>query len=123
MNSNGAAPKIVYDNTRIKVKFNGNLLKQDNVIYNHGPIANVYIVYRIIHATITTDIVLKNCLLGAVKVTNASNPDPDKWQYSPVVSTQPVLLHTQMVIIVEMLLSLEPILVILNIQPIKHNLL
>ena len=28
-NSNGAVRKIVYDNARIKVKFNGNLLKQN----------------------------------------------------------------------------------------------
>ena len=28
-NSNGAVPKIVHDNARIKVKFNGNLLKQN----------------------------------------------------------------------------------------------
>ena len=43
---------------------------------------NVYIVYKLIHATTNTNIVLKNCLFGAVKVTNISNLDPDKCQYS-----------------------------------------
>ena len=81
MNSNDATPKLIYDNARIKVKFNGNLLKQDKVTYNHGPIY-VHIVYRLVHATINTDIVLKNCLFGAAKVTNTSKPDTDNWQCS-----------------------------------------
>ena len=33
------------DNAGIRVKFNRNLLKQDKVTYNHGPIVNIYIVY------------------------------------------------------------------------------
>ena len=69
-NPKGAVLKIVYDNARIKVKFNGNLLKQDKVTCNHGLILNIYIVYRLF------------ILLAAVKVTNASDADPDKWQYS-----------------------------------------
>ena len=32
------APKLVYDNARIKISFNKGLLKQDNVTYNHRPI-------------------------------------------------------------------------------------
>ena len=67
INSNGAAQKIVFDNTKIKVKFNRNFLKQDKVTYNNGPIVNVYIVYKLIRATTNTDIVLKNCLFGANK--------------------------------------------------------
>ena len=43
-NSNGTVPKIMYDNARIKVKFNGNLLKQSKVTYNHGLIVNIYVV-------------------------------------------------------------------------------
>ena len=30
-NSNGAVPRIVYDNGRIKVKLNGNFLKQNKI--------------------------------------------------------------------------------------------
>ena len=69
MNSNGAVPNIVYDNARKKVKFNGNLLKPDKVIYNHEPIVNIYIVYRIIAATKDSSVTLKNCLFNAVKLT------------------------------------------------------
>ena len=65
MNSNGAVPRIVYDNTRIKVKFNGSLLKQDKVTYNHGPIVNIYIII---------------CLFGAFELTK--NADIDKYKYS-----------------------------------------
>ena len=41
----GAEP--VYENARIKLSFNTDLLKQDKVTYNHGTIVNIYIVYRL----------------------------------------------------------------------------
>ena len=62
------APSLAYDNVRIKLKFFGALLKQDKIIYNHGPIVNIYIVYRL-GPSITNDITLENCPLGAVKLT------------------------------------------------------
>ena len=62
------APSLAYDNVRIKLKFVGALLKQDKITYNHGPIVNIYIVYRL-SPSITSDITLENCLLGAVKLT------------------------------------------------------
>ena len=40
-----SAMKTIYDNARIKVRFNGDLLRQNQVTYNHGPIVNIYIVY------------------------------------------------------------------------------
>ena len=52
----------IYDNARIKVKFNGDPLKQNKVTYNHGPMVNIYIVYRLIPS-----VTLRNCLFGAVK--------------------------------------------------------
>ena len=72
MNSNGAVPKIVYDNARINVKFNGNLLKRDNVTYNHGPTVNVYIVYRLTADTKDS--------IWCSKLTK--NVDIDKYKYS-----------------------------------------
>ena len=78
-NSNGAVPKIVYDNDRVNIKFNGNLLKQDKVTYNRGPIVNIYIVYRLAPA-INSGVTLQNCLFGAVKLT--INADTDKYKYS-----------------------------------------
>ena len=62
------APSLAYDNVKIKLKFTGALLKQDKITYNHGPIVNVYIVYRLI-PSITSDITLENCLFGGVKIT------------------------------------------------------
>ena len=35
-----------YNNARIKILFSGDFIRQDKVIYNHGPIVNIYIVYR-----------------------------------------------------------------------------
>ena len=67
---------------RIKVKFNGNLLKQNKVTYNHGSVVNIYVVYRITPKINLGDIgpTLQNCLFGAVKLTN--NADIDKYKYS-----------------------------------------
>ena len=44
--TNKSATKTVYDNARIKVKFSGDLLRQNQVTYNHGPVVNIYIVYE-----------------------------------------------------------------------------
>ena len=70
-NSNSTVSKIVYDNARIKVKFNGNLLKQNKVTYNHGSIVSIYIVYRLTPKINLGGIgpTLQNCLFGAVKLT------------------------------------------------------
>ena len=40
------ASSLAYDNVRIQLKFVGSLLKQNKITYNHGPIVNIYIVYR-----------------------------------------------------------------------------
>ena len=71
--------KLVYDNARIKVKFNGDLLKQKKVTCNHGPTVNIYTVYRLIPTTKDSSITLQNCLFGAVKLTK--NSDIDKYKY------------------------------------------
>ena len=70
-----SAIKTVSDNARIKVEFNGDLL-----IQNHGPVVHVYIVYKTTPDTKTSDITLKNCLFGAIKL--IKNSDVDKYKYS-----------------------------------------
>ena len=50
------ATKTIYDNAGIKVKLNGDLLRQNQVTYNHGPIVNIYIVYETILDTKTSNI-------------------------------------------------------------------
>ena len=62
------AASLAYDNVRIKLKFVGDLLKQDKITYNHGPIVNIYIVYRL-SPSITSYFTLENCLFVAVKLT------------------------------------------------------
>ena len=62
------APSLAYDNARIKLKFVGSLLKQDKITYNHGPVVNIYIVYKL-DPSITSDISLERCLFGAIKLT------------------------------------------------------
>ena len=75
-----SATKAIYDNARIKVKFNSDLLRQNQVTYNHGSIVNVYIVYETTPNTKTSNITLENCLFGAIKLTK--NSDVYKYKYS-----------------------------------------
>ena len=66
------------------VMFNGKgaLIQDDNDIIAGGPIVNIYIVYKTSPKTITSNFVFQNCLFGAIKITNTTNSDTDKWQYS-----------------------------------------
>ena len=70
------APNLIYDNARIKLSFNIDLSKQDKVTYNHGPIVNIYIVYRLIAFVNTSVVTLENSLFGAVRLTQ--NADVSK---------------------------------------------
>ena len=45
--SNDQAPILEYGGARIRLKFKGDSLRQNKVIYNHGKIVNIYIVYEI----------------------------------------------------------------------------
>ena len=74
------ATKTIYDNARIKARFTGDLLRQNQVTYNHGPIVNIYTVYETILDSKTSNITLENCLFGAIKLTN--NSEIDKYKYS-----------------------------------------
>ena len=74
------APRLVYDNARIKLGSKGDLLKQDKVTYNHGPIVNFYIVYTLNTYINTSGVTLENCFFGAVNLTR--NTDIDKYKYS-----------------------------------------
>ena len=80
MSTDKSSTKTIYDNARMKVKFNGDLLRQNQVTYNHGPVVNIYIVYRTTSDTNTSNIALENCLFGAIKL--IKNSDVDKYKYS-----------------------------------------
>ena len=40
-------PSLDFVGTKAGVKFNGGCLKQEKIIFNHGKIVNIYIVYEI----------------------------------------------------------------------------
>ena len=74
------APYLIYETAIIKVSFMPSILKQNKVTYNHGPIVNIYVLYRMTSHTKSSSIVLENCLFGAVKITK--NANVDKYKYS-----------------------------------------
>ena len=63
-------------------KGKGTLVQNENDIIAGGPITNNYIVYKTSPKTINSNFVFRNCLFGAIKITNTTNSDTDKWQYS-----------------------------------------
>ena len=63
-------------------KGRGALIQDDNDIIAGGPIVNIYIVYKTSPKIINSNFVFKNCLFGAITITNTTNSDTDKWKYS-----------------------------------------
>ena len=63
-------------------KGKGTLIQNDNDIIAGGPIVNIYIVYKTSPKTMNSNFAFKNCLFGAIKITNTTNSNIDKWQYS-----------------------------------------
>ena len=61
-----SATKTIYDNARIKVRFNGDLLRQNQVTYNHEPVVNIFIISETAPDTKTSNITLENCLFSVV---------------------------------------------------------
>ena len=72
---------VNYVGTKARVKFNGDYLKQEKPLFDHGKIVNIYIVYEIDrYVDISSYSTLENCLFGAVKLTK--HPDIDQYKYS-----------------------------------------
>ena len=70
-----------YDTNKIRVKFDGGCLKQDQGTLLHGGIVNIYIVYEISKKINISDYpTLENCIFRAAKLTK--NADIDKYGYS-----------------------------------------
>ena len=73
--------KILRTIKKIKLKFTGSCLVQDQITYTPQTIVNIYIVYEITKKNSISDYpTLENCLLSSVKLTK--NPDIDKYKYS-----------------------------------------
>ena len=72
---------VSYYGTKMRVKFTGSCLKQSKVSYTHGKVVNIYIVCELGESSShNNDPTLKNCLFGAVSLTE--NADIDKYENS-----------------------------------------
>ena len=60
-------------------KGKGTLVQNENDIIAGEPIINIYIVYKTSPKTINSNFVFRNCLFGAIEITNTTNSDTDKW--------------------------------------------
>ena len=79
---NSLTPALSYYRaSKIRVKFTGSCLKQDKVTFNHGKVVSIYIIYELGACTSSdSDPTIKNCLFGAVTLTE--NTDINKYKYS-----------------------------------------
>ena len=74
-------PFLDYYGTKARVEFSGSCLKQDKIMYTHGKLVNIYIIYEVSKSiNISNHPTLENCLFGAVSLTK--NADIDKYEYS-----------------------------------------
>ena len=81
MSNHNITPNLNYYGTKTRVEFNGSCLKQDKVTFNHRKVVNIYIVYEISKSiNISNYPTLKNCLFGAVSLTE--NANIDRYKYS-----------------------------------------
>ena len=76
----GHAPELSYVVNKTRVKFNGSCLTQNQIIFYHKNIVNIYIVYELIlHNSDSSYPTSVNCLFGAVKLTR--DTDIDNYKY------------------------------------------
>ena len=77
---NSLNPQLSYYGSKIRVSFAGSCLKQPKIIYTHGTIVNIYIVYELgASGSDDSDLTVNNCLFGAVTLTK--NLDFNKYRY------------------------------------------
>ena len=74
-------PSVNYVDSKARVKFNGDCLKQEKISLDRGKVINIYIVYEIDKSVnISSYPTLENCLFGAVRLTK--HVDVDQYKYS-----------------------------------------
>ena len=63
-------PSVNYVGTKARVKFRGDCLKQEKMLFDHEKIINIYTVYEINeYLNKSNYLTLESCLFGAVKLT------------------------------------------------------
>ena len=71
---------IDYFGAKIRLKFNGSILRKPKVSYTHQKVVNIYLVYELSASSLfDDDPTLKTSSLGTVRLTK--NADIDKYQY------------------------------------------
>ena len=69
-------PQLSYLGTKTRLEFKESCLKQDKNTYDHGKVANIYIVYEISkNFNISSYSTLENCLFDAVSFTKNTDID------------------------------------------------
>ena len=69
-------PPLDHVGSKIRVRFTGDSLIQEKLIFNHEKIVNIYIVYELEKSVNVSNYpTLENCLFGAVKVTKHADVD------------------------------------------------
>ena len=77
-------PSLDYVGTKVRVKFNGDCLKQEKVRFNNGKIANIWMVYEMERNVNTSSYpTLENYLFGVIKLRNfdVDHTDVDLYRY------------------------------------------
>ena len=78
---NSLTPRSNYHGRKVRVKYLGNCLKQSKISNTRDKVVNIYTVYKLgASSSHNNDLTLKNCLFGAVTLTN--NANIDKYGYS-----------------------------------------
>ena len=71
-------PLMDYLGNKIRLKFNGDCLKQFKLGHTHGKTINIYIIYELTGSSSNNDV--RNSLFGAVRLTKIA--EYDKYRYS-----------------------------------------
>ena len=72
---------VNYAGTKTRVKFNGDCLKQEKILFDHGKIVNISVGCEVDRYVNTSSYsMLENCFFGAVKLTK--HVDIDLYKYS-----------------------------------------
>ena len=69
------APSLTYIGDGMRVKFEGDCLKQDKVTYSHGAIINIFIVYKLFGAVTNSGATFCDYLFFAVTLTKIDDID------------------------------------------------
>ena len=74
-------PSLDYVGTKIRIKFNGDCLKQEKITFNHEKIVNIYIAYELEKSVNMSSYPnAETCFFVAVKLTK--RVDVDLYKYS-----------------------------------------